>query len=97
MELLLLTWILKWYCEIYITKFFNEDSPRMIKKETTTRNSKQNVSVYTHSVTLVFSSNLTGSLSLANKHYSLPTRWIKCDPNKNKVVENPKHTRRCCT
>ena len=45
-------------------KFFNEDKPRMINKETTTRNSKQNVHVfriYTLS-DLGVSSNLFGML-----------------------------------
>ena len=31
-------------------------------------------------------SNLIGSLSLANKHYSPPTEWIMRKPNKNKMV-----------
>ena len=35
---------------------------------------------------LGMSSNLTGSLSLANEHYSLSSEWIMSDPNKNKMA-----------
>ena len=31
-------------------------------------------------------SNLTGSLSLANEHYSSPTEWIMRKPNKKKMA-----------
>ena len=53
-------------------------------------------------------SNLIGSLSLANEHYSPPTEWIMCKPYKNKVAgvnsrfasvseSELKNTRRCST
>ena len=42
-------------------------------------------SIYTLSDLGVLS-NLIGSLSLANEHYSPPTEWIMRKPNKNKMV-----------
>ena len=80
-------------------KFFNEGKPRMINKKTTTRNSKQNVHVfriYTLS-DLGVSSNLSGMLSLANEHYSLPSGGTMLDPNKNKMDEKPENATTCCT
>ena len=43
------------------------------------------VSIYTLSDLGVLS-NLIGSLSLANEHYSPPTEWIMRKPNKNKMA-----------
>ena len=43
------------------------------------------ISIYTLSVLGVLS-NLIGSLSLANEHYSPPTEWIMRKPNKNKMA-----------
>ena len=43
------------------------------------------VSIYTVNDLGVLS-NLIGSLSLANEHYSPPTEWIMRKPNKNKMV-----------
>jgi len=42
-------------------------------------------SIYTLS-DLGVSSDLIGSLSLANEHYSPPTEWIMRKPNKNKMA-----------
>ena len=44
-----------------------------------------NISIYTLSDLGVLS-NLIGSLSLANEHYSPPTEWIMRKPNKNKMA-----------
>ena len=44
-----------------------------------------NLSIYTLSDLGVLS-NLIGSLSLANEHYSPPTEWIMPKPNKNKMA-----------
>ena len=43
------------------------------------------ISIYTLSDLGVLS-NLIGSLSLANEHYSPPTEWIMRKPNKNKMA-----------
>ena len=49
-----------------------------------------NTSIYMFSIytlsDLGVSSNLIGSLSLANEHYSPPTEWIMHKPNKNKMA-----------
>ena len=48
------------------------------------------VEIYTFSIytlsDLGVLSNLIGSLSLANEHYSPPTEWIMRKPNKNKMA-----------
>ena len=48
-------------------------------------------SIYTLSDLGVLS-NLIGSLSLANEHYSPPTEWIMRKPNKNRAYFWIKHT-----
>ena len=72
---------------IYFYFFFNPLSPdsafECFHKETKCQTKL--ISIYTLSDLGVLS-NLIGSLSLANEHYSPPTEWIMRKPNENKMA-----------
>ena len=82
-----LTWLLYklklWHHGCWFRKF--TVCPWPIRKELEIQSVIIDVSIYTLSDLGVLS-NLIGSLSLANEHYSPPTEWIMRKPNKNKMA-----------